>query len=73
MSAARHQLAGALADIGYARMAFQAGDREECLLTLQAISRELAAFKPATKADSFHHRKAAALLDGMIERYAANH
>ena len=73
MNDPRHELAGAFADIGYARMALAAGDREECILTLQAISREVAAFKPASKDDQFRHRKVTTLLDRMIERYRSNH
>ncbi len=69
----RHELAGAFADLSLARMALACGDTEDCLLTLQAISAGVAAFKPATKADAFQHRKVVVLLDRMIAKLKTHH
>ena len=73
MNDPRHELAGAFADIGYARMALAAGDREECALTLHAISAAVASFKPASKADAFTHRKVTVLLDSLLARIKTHH
>lgn len=68
MMTARHELAGALADLSLARLAYAAGDREDCRLTLEAIARTVEAYRPTDKDEAKIHRNVTRLLDRMIQR-----
>lgn len=64
----RHQLAGTFADLSMARLAYAAGDHEDCLLTLRSIARDVEAFHPTGPDEVFRHRKVTTLVDRLIRK-----
>lgn len=64
----RHPLAGTFAEVSAARMAYMAGDREDCLATLTSIARDVEAYTPRDRDEAQSRKRVTRLLDRLIQR-----